>query len=76
MGTVTSMRGVQPCGPVEIVWIVCERCGALCPRIERSQKLRMLQAVCCGPSEFRGLSARGFPGDALESEFVSQMEES
>lgn len=37
----------EPSVPVEITWIVCERCGALSPRVEQSWQIKSLGKLCC-----------------------------
>ena len=44
----------QPISPVEVTWIVCERCGALGPRFERSRGIEALEAQCCSFLAIRG----------------------
>jgi hypothetical protein len=44
---------------MEIGWIVCARCGAPGPLIERSREIRGLQGLCCRCLQFDGSSWLG-----------------
>jgi len=58
MADLAGQRG----NPVEIAWMVCERCGALGPRTQHSRGSRGLQALCCRVLVYEAAAYRPFAG--------------
>jgi hypothetical protein len=63
-----ATKGYRSGSSTEISWIVCESCGALVPRAERSSAMRMLHGLCCG------IAGNREPECGPRAEFVAHLE--